>query len=43
MMNNATMEAHRRWNKTIAGRDGVVVVMIAGRDVGAEVDSCVKG
>ena len=43
MINNVMMEAHRRGNKTTAGRDGGVEVMITGRDVGAEVDRCVKG
>ena len=43
MINNVMMEAHRRGNKTTAGRDGGVEVMITGRDVGVEVDRCVKG
>ena len=42
MMNNLTMEAHRRGNKTTAGRNRGVEVVITGRDVGAEVDRCVK-
>ena len=43
MISNVMMEAHRRGNKTTAGRDGGVEVMITGRDVGAEMDRCVKG
>ena len=42
MINNVMMEAHRRGNKTTAGRNRGVEVVITGRDVGAEVDRCVK-
>ena len=43
MISNVMMEAHRRGNKTTAGRNRGVEVVITGRDVGAEVDCCVKG